>query len=91
MDDKENNMSTDMENRRGNKWAKVTKGSRNPKHHKMKRRFEELESYPSELSTFYANLAGFTKENPRQHPECNTCRRQAVSPTSIANIINLSS
>jgi hypothetical protein len=29
-----NNMSTDMENVRGNKRARVTRGSRNPKHSK---------------------------------------------------------
>jgi hypothetical protein len=32
MDYKKNNMSTDMKKGRGNKRAKVTRGSRNPKH-----------------------------------------------------------
>jgi hypothetical protein len=35
-DYKKNNVSTDMENMRGNKWATVTRGSRNPKHGKRK-------------------------------------------------------
>jgi hypothetical protein len=33
-DYKENNMNTDRENGRGNKIARVTTGSRNPKHGK---------------------------------------------------------
>jgi hypothetical protein len=33
---KKNKMSTDMESRRGNKRARVTRGSRNPKHGKRK-------------------------------------------------------
>jgi hypothetical protein len=37
MECKKNNMSTDREKGRGNKWARVTtKGSRNPKHGKRK-------------------------------------------------------
>jgi hypothetical protein len=36
MDYKENTMSTDMENGRGNKRARVIRGSRNPKHCKRK-------------------------------------------------------
>jgi hypothetical protein len=36
MDYKKNNMSTDRENGRGKKRARVTRGSRNPKHGKMK-------------------------------------------------------
>jgi hypothetical protein len=33
---KKNKMSTDKESGRGNKRARVTRGSRNPKHSKMK-------------------------------------------------------
>jgi hypothetical protein len=33
---KKNEMSTDMESGRGNKRARVTRGSRNPKHSKRK-------------------------------------------------------
>jgi hypothetical protein len=33
---KKNNISTYMENGRGDKWARVTRGSRNPKHSKRK-------------------------------------------------------
>jgi hypothetical protein len=36
MDYKKNNMSTDRENGRGNRRARVTRGSRNPKHGKRK-------------------------------------------------------
>jgi hypothetical protein len=36
MDYKKNNMSTDREKGRGNKRARVTRGSRNPKHGKRK-------------------------------------------------------
>jgi hypothetical protein len=36
-DYKKNNMSTDMEKGRGKKRARVTRGSRNPKHDKRKR------------------------------------------------------
>jgi hypothetical protein len=36
MDHKAKNMSTDREKGRGNKMARVTRGSRNPKHGKRK-------------------------------------------------------
>jgi hypothetical protein len=36
MDYKKNNVSTDMKNGRGNKGARVTRGSRNPKRSKRK-------------------------------------------------------
>jgi hypothetical protein len=61
MDDKKNNMRTDTEKGRGNTRARVTRGSRNPKHGKRKAALHCAQ-------TQQIKLIGNSSATPRMQP-----------------------